>query len=67
MEERYTVKQARRLAGKTQLQVANAIGVCLQTYRRLEENPEKMTVAQAKMFCNEVALPKDKVSFCPGF
>lgn len=58
-----TVKQARVLAEKTQTDMALALGVCLQTYRKLEENPEKMTIAQAKCFCAAVAQPINSVSF----
>lgn len=46
----FTPKQARLHSGKTQTEVADGLGVCLATYRKLEENPEKMTIAQAKVF-----------------
>ena len=63
MESTFTMRQARNLAGLTQTEVANAIGVCLQTYRKLEENPERMTIKQAKLFCAKVAQPVNAVYF----
>lgn len=63
MDERLTLKQARNLTGKTQTEMANAIGVCLATYRKLENNPEAMTIAQARLFCAAVAQPVDRISF----
>lgn len=63
MEKLLTVKQARNISGKSQTDVANAMGVCLQTYRKLESNPERMTIAQAKLFCYAVAQPVNAVSF----
>ena len=58
-----TVRQARNMAGKSQSEVATALGICLQTYRKLEANPEKMTIAQAKLFCRTVAQPVNLISF----
>ena len=63
MDERLTLKQARNLTGKTQTEIANAIGVCLATYRKFESNPEAMTIAQARLFCAAVAQPVDRISF----
>ena len=63
MKERITVRQARVLAGKTQNEIANALGVCLQTYRKLEAKPERFTIAQARIFCAEVERPINAVSF----
>ena len=47
----YTVKQARQLAGKTQSEMANLMGISRDIYRKIELNPDKATVAQVKMFC----------------
>lgn len=59
----YTVKQARQLAGKRQAEVASAIGVCEQTYRRIERNPETATVAQAKLISWFLGFPFDNIFF----
>ena len=43
----YTVKQARQLAGLSQDQIAKMMGVCTDTYRRIEKHPEKTTIEYA--------------------
>ena len=63
MEKQMSVKQARLMAEKSQSEVANAMGMCLQTYRKLESNPEKMTIAQVKLLCRAVAQPISAISF----
>lgn len=59
----YTLRQARMLADKSQIQSANAIGVCLQTYRKLEKNPEQVTISQAKALSSFFGLPYDAIFF----
>ena len=59
----YTLRQARMLADKSQIQSANAIGVCLQTYRKLEKNPEQATIAQAKTLSRFFGVPYDSIFF----
>ena len=59
----YTVRQARRLAEKSQIQSANAIGVCEHTYRKIERNPELATVKQAKDLASFFGIPYDSISF----
>ena len=59
----YTLRQARMLADKSQIQSANAIGVCLQTYRKLEKNPEQATIAQAKALSSFFGVPYDSIFF----
>jgi len=63
VEQVLTLRQARNLTGKTQTELAQAIGVCLATYRKYEENPETMTISQARRFCQEVNQPPDRISF----
>jgi len=58
-----SVKQARLMSEKTQLQVAKAMRICVQTYRKLEENSEMMTIAQARLFCEAVGRSMDEVIF----
>lgn len=59
----YTLRQARLLADKSQTQSANAIGVCLSTYRKLESNPENVTIAQAKALSSFFGMPYDSIFF----
>ena len=62
-EQVLTLKQARNLTGKTQTEMAQAIGVCLATYRKYEENPASMTINHARLFCREVGQPPERISF----
>jgi len=59
----YTVKQARRLAEKSQRESAKAIGVCEHTYRKIEHNPEIATVKQAQELASFFNIPYDAISF----
>lgn len=59
----YTVKQARRLAEKSQVATAAAIGVCEHTYRKIERNPELATVKQAQALASFFGIPYDCISF----
>lgn len=43
-----TLKQTRRIQELTQDQVAAMLGVHVQTYRKIEQNPDEATVQQAK-------------------
>ena len=61
--ETFSVKQARNLAGMTQTQMASRLGICLETYRKLEKNPENMTISQAQVFCDIVKRPINEVRF----
>ena len=63
----FTPKQARLHSGKTQSEVAAGLGICLATYRKLEENPEKMTIAHAKVFSKIVGIPINSIFFCRRF
>ena len=51
-----TVKAARVNAGKTQQEVADAMGVHVQTYGRIEKNPEDMSIKEAKKFADIVGV-----------
>lgn len=59
----YTVKQARMLADKSQRDCAEAIGVCEQTYRKIENNPENATIKQAVALSSFLGIPYDDISF----
>ena len=45
---KFTVKQARKYAEKTQEECAKRLGVCRTTYIRLEENPSRLPIEQGK-------------------
>lgn len=59
----YTVKQARQLAGKTQRQMADLMGVSRDIYRKIELNPDQATIAQAKKFCEAADMQMDELCF----
>lgn len=59
----YTVKQARQVAGYSQQAIAKEMDIDVGTYRRIEENPDKASVENAKKFCAIVGLPLDRVFF----
>lgn len=59
----FTVKQARTFAGKTQREMAEAIGVCRDTYMHLEKNPERITVGQANAISQYTGIPFNQISF----
>lgn len=45
-----TVKQARLFSGKTQREIAEILGVHVQTYMKWERKPDEMSVGTAKQF-----------------
>lgn len=60
----YSIRQARRLADKTQAETAKAIGVCEHTYRKIEKNPEIATIKQAFALAEFFGVELDDLSFC---
>ena len=58
-----TMKQARIGIGKTQQELADLMGVHVQTYARMEKHPYDMTIAQAKKFCEIVGIPISDLYF----
>jgi DNA-binding XRE family transcriptional regulator len=59
----FSPKQARLVKGLRQEDVAKKIGVYIQTYRKLENNPEDFTISQAKTFSELVGIPYDQIFF----
>jgi len=62
-----TVKQARIGIDATQQEIADKLGVHVQTYARMEKHPEDMTIKQAILFSQIVGLKVSDISFAPGF
>ncbi len=58
-----TLKQARRLAEKTQQEVADHIGVCVDTYRALELRPDNATIKQAKLIADFLHVSYNQIFF----
>ena len=58
-----TMKQARVGADMTQQQVADRMGVHVQTYQRMENNPEDVTIRQGKSFSEIVGVRFEDIFF----
>ncbi len=63
MEIKPTLKQARLLAGMTIEEARKIISVSKSTYISYEDNPDKMTVAQAKKLAEAFNVPCDEIFF----
>ena len=59
----FTVKQARQFANLTQSEMANILGIHVDTYRKIEINPEKATVEQAKQISEATGISYDCIFF----
>lgn len=58
-----TMKQARVGANMTQQDVADKMGVHVQTYMRMENNPEDVTIKQGKLFSHIVGTRFEDIFF----
>lgn len=59
----YTIEQARKLRNKRQEDVAKFLNIHVQTYRKIEKNPERATIKQAKLIANFFNMPYDSINF----
>lgn len=51
-----TMKMARVGAGLKQQEVADKMGIHVQTYSKMENDPESMTIKDAKLFAGIVGM-----------
>jgi DNA-binding XRE family transcriptional regulator len=58
-----TLKQCRVLREKTQEDMAKLLNVHVQTYRKIEDNPDIVTIAQAKAICEYLDFDYDVIFF----
>lgn len=58
-----TLKQARRLKDKSQQDLAKLLNIHVQTYRKLEQHPEELTIKQAKIICDYLKIAYDDIFF----
>ena len=58
-----TMKQARVGAEMTQQQVADLLGVHVQTYQRMEQHPQDVTIKQGKKFSDIVGYNFEDIFF----
>ena len=59
----FTIKQARLFAGKQQQEMADFLGIHVQTYRKLEKNPSIVSVEQAKKISEITGISYDQIFF----
>ena len=57
------MKQARLLKEKSQHEMADLLEVHVQTYRKLEENPDLTTIGQAKKISKYLGVSYDDIFF----
>lgn len=50
--QRKTIIEARTELGITQVEMADELGITRQTYAKLEQNPEDMTIKDARAVCS---------------
>lgn len=62
---RFTVKQARLLAGFTQPDMAKKLNINRCTYAKMEQDPTRITIAQAYKICKMTGLSMDQIIFLP--
>lgn len=58
-----TLKKARLISEKTQQEMANAIGVYIDTYRKMEERPEKVSIENAKKIAKFLNMSVNDIFF----
>lgn len=58
-----TLKQTRLVKEKTQSEMAEMLGIHVDTYRKLEENPENTTIKQAKMISSFLGVSYNDIFF----
>lgn len=59
----FTIRQARAIAGLTQVQMAEKLGISRDAYRKIEINPECVTVKQAIEISNITGIDMNQIFF----
>lgn len=58
-----TLKKARLVNEKTQQEMADALGVYIDTYRKMEERPERVTIENAKKIARFLDMSVNEIFF----
>lgn len=58
-----TLKKARLLKGFKQSELAERLGVHVQTYRKMEKHPDTVTIGEAKKICEILDVSYDYIFF----
>ena len=59
----FSIGQARKFSGKTQKEMAKSLGVCVDTYRKIERHPEKTAISQGMKISQITGIPFEQISF----
>lgn len=57
------LRKARLISDKTQQEMADALGCYIDTYRKLEKNPELCTIEQAKKISEFLGMSVNEIFF----
>ena len=60
---RVTVKAARAMAGLTQDQAANKMGISRAAYMYIEKHPERTPIERAQKLCDVFGMPMEAINF----
>lgn len=58
-----SLRQARRLKDKTQIEMASMLKIHVQTYRKIESNPNLATIEQVKKISEYLDVPYNEIFF----
>lgn len=58
-----SIRSVRRSKEITQQDMADSLRIHVQTYRKIEENPESATVAQARQIADRLGVAYDDLLF----
>lgn len=58
-----SMKMARVGANLTQQQIADQMGIHVQTYSKMEADSESVTIGEAKLFARIVGYPLEEIFF----
>ncbi|MCQ6529873.1 helix-turn-helix domain-containing protein [Bacillus mycoides] len=58
-----TIRQVRLAKGIKQTAVAEQLNVHVDTYRKMERNPDDITIGEAKKICNFLEISYDHIFF----
>lgn len=58
-----SIRSVRRAKDITQQDMADSLQIHVQTYRKIEENPESATIAQARQIADRLGVAYDDLLF----
>lgn len=58
-----SIRSVRRSKEITQQDMADSLRIHVQTYRKIEENPESATIAQARQIADKLGVDYDDLLF----